>query len=667
MARRRAEHEAEARRRTRRLASGLAAVLVLALVAAGLAANFQRTAASRAELADANRLAALSRSVNELDLSLLLAVAAAQTADTSETRDGLLTALVEHRRAMRVSPMDGPVEDLDLGDRGRTIFADLRFNQVIAVSPGSTAEPVTVTDEWNGPMNIDASPTDDLVAVLGWVKSGEARAGVYTAEGERRLMITLDGWPTEVAFTPDGRGLLFTFNESPRRGRAGVQYFDLATGSGRMIHDGVHRSPDPEKVIDATFADDGSAVAMWTPAPNEATTVLDLGDGSRTRLRLQPRPSRSVDFKPLPSGTAQLWADGAITLYDRRGRPIQVLEAHQGLVRDVLVSPDGTWATTTDDEGVVVVWDVNQSSGLWSRRESLTGHSGAVFGAELAPDGRTVITGSQDRSLIEWDMSADAGFGTAYPGLDGRWISNRPQVVTPRRLMVAPTRSVTRVGDDGFQPALDTLDVAATFLDPATGRVVDEVEVGETMEGALWGSSVAVSPDRRMVAVTSAFATTVLDTRTRERLGRVALPPSGGQDAGEHEPVWAAGWTRDGTRLLLGAEGAVDDGGDGGLVVVDPKSWTVERRVSLGGSVQVIESSPDNRLLAVGEAVDDSGKPPEVWILDAATLELRRTLRLGDGDFPHRHLLLPGWPAHRVRGRPWSAHRARGRDRPAGH
>ena len=138
-----------------------------------------------------------------------------------------------------------------------------------------------------------------------------------------------------------------------------------------------------------------------------------------------------------------------------------------------------------------------------------------------------------------------------------------------------------------------------------------------------------------MVAVTSAFATTVLDTRTRERLGRVALPPSGGQDAGEHEPVWAAGWTRDGTRLLLGAEGAVDDGGDGGLVVVDPKSWTVERRVSLGGSVQVIESSPDNRLLAVGEAVDDSGKPPEVWILDAATLELRRTLRLGDGDFPH--------------------------------
>ena len=83
--------------------------------------------------------------------------------------------------------------------------------------------------------------------------------------------------------------------------------------------------------------------------------------------------------------------------------------------------------------------------------------------------------------------------------------------------MVAPTRSVTRVGDEGFQPALDTLDVAATFLDPATGRVVDEVEVGETTEFALWGSSVAVSPDRRMVAVTSAVATTVLDTRTRER------------------------------------------------------------------------------------------------------------------------------------------------------
>ncbi len=110
-ARGRAEREASARRRTARLAGVLASVLVLALVAAGLAVRFQHDASARARdataagtLAEANRLAALSTSVGSLDVSLLLAAEAAQVADTPETRDGLLAALVEHRRAVTRHP-----------------------------------------------------------------------------------------------------------------------------------------------------------------------------------------------------------------------------------------------------------------------------------------------------------------------------------------------------------------------------------------------------------------------------------------------------------------------------------------------------------------------------------------------------------------------------------
>ena len=84
--------------------------------------------------------------------------------------------------------------------------------------------------------------------------------------------------------------------------------------------------------------------------------------------------------------------------------------------------------------------------------------------------------------------------------------------------------------------------------------------MGDTWKDVEDGASVAVSPDRRMVAVTSGLATTVLDTRTREEIARMELPPDGHEDpdggltAGT---VWSAAWTKDGARLLLGAEGAV--------------------------------------------------------------------------------------------------------------
>ena len=99
--------ERRARRRTRRLAAALAGALAVALLAGGLAvvqrerADERALAAERATLvADADRLAATAGTATDLDLSLLLATEAVRTADTPETQDGLLAAIVEHRQAV---------------------------------------------------------------------------------------------------------------------------------------------------------------------------------------------------------------------------------------------------------------------------------------------------------------------------------------------------------------------------------------------------------------------------------------------------------------------------------------------------------------------------------------------------------------------------------------
>ena len=123
--------------------------------------------------------------------------------------------------------------------------------------------------------------------------------------------------------------------------------------------------------------------------------------------------------------------------------------------------------------------------------------------------------------------------------------------------------------------------MAAVFLDPRDGRVVDQVPVGRTVD-ALFGSSVAVSPDRRSVAVTSGRAVTVLDTRTRRRVARLPLPLRGAIF------VWMSGWRPDGSQLLLGTEGE----GVGEVHVVDTETWEVVRSSSRTGGRRRCSSGP---------------------------------------------------------------------------
>ena len=128
-ARFRADKEAASRARTRRLAVGLSAALVLTLVAAGFAAKFQRAADDRAtdaqtakQVADANRLAALSTTARSLDVSLLLAAAAMETARTPNTEDSLFDALLTHRHATGVFSIGEQVVETAIGADGRTLF-----------------------------------------------------------------------------------------------------------------------------------------------------------------------------------------------------------------------------------------------------------------------------------------------------------------------------------------------------------------------------------------------------------------------------------------------------------------------------------------------------------------------------------------------------------------
>jgi WD40 repeat protein len=638
-AREQARREAAAGRRNLRLAVGLAVALVLALLATGLATWYQREADERASEAtvaaresDANELAAISKSVAAADLSLLLAARALRTANTPATQDGLLSSLVRYRRAQQVVALGLTPKDVELGDKGRTLFVSAQ-SDVLAWDVGSRGRPRTVA-RWDQPEDIAASPTGDLVALWSVNEDESPQVGVFDSHGRRHLLLRgfdeIGGFPTTFGFSRDGRRLrlgVVTVVDDGRH-RLGVSEYDVASGRRIRVWP-VQRMTPEDDWLWTSFADDGTTALGWVLGSESRPRRVDLRGGDSVRLEV--RNNRLEDsYFATTSGFVRAFEDGSLELYDRRGRFVQQLVAHKAVLADVVVSPELSWAATADESGTVLLWDIAPGSGTWSPREELVRLSGGVAGLGLDRRGGRLVTVAGDGTAMFWDVSPEAGFGAPLEGLGEWWISNRPQVLVPGEVVVAPTRDATESGDLGDS-------VAAVFIDPGSGRVIDKVVVGKTDAGTVFGSSVAVSPDRRLVAVTHGSRTVVLDAATRDAVARIVLDDI--EEFGERypEPVWAAGWSQDGSRLWLGAAGTQLDPRDGNLVVVDTTSWKVQpERIDIAGSAQTMELSPDGELLAVGLDIPPvSDAPPGVVkLLDPATDKVVGILRMGRSDLP---------------------------------
>jgi WD40 repeat protein len=639
--------EKAARRRTRRLAVGLAAVLVVALVAAGAAVLSQR-AAERAstvaertsQIADANRLAALSSTAESLDLTYLLAAQGFRLRDTPETRDALLASLVEHRRVIRTLPVGGDAPLGSLADGGRTVLIGNHFTGRILSWPVDSADPPRVvleTDEnWAGWRATAWSPTDAVVVAAGtgesgpWVRTVDADGAVH----ELLSGAEVGGEPVGVAVLPDGRRARLIVAGPGDAPLATWRVVDVDLADGTRRETGAQgTAPGPVSDLKAELSADGTVAVLVAPA-NRAVVSIDLTTGRQVPLESPTGdPGTFFEFRALPAGAALLGSEGTVTLYDADGRIRQQFDALPGAVIDLDVSPDGTWGVTTGAESAVVLWNIDPGTGRWSEKEVLTGAGGIVGTAMIDPSGNRLYTLSGNDMLVVWDVAPTGGFGAPRPGLGDRWIPDEPAVVAPGELVVVPTRPFGSA-DSGDWPYFGpgSAEVTATFIDPRTGEVVDEVEVGDTLEESITGASVAVSPDRSLIAVSSGLGVTVLDARSRDPVTRFTVPAAGyGGPDGLPLPVGVVGcvaWAADGSRLFVGVQGGDPDTSSGGgtLYAVGAASWKVTSKATVDVVPEAVALSPDGRSLALA-----GGRTGELEIRDAATLAARDTVDVGGG------------------------------------
>lgn len=82
-------------------------------------------------------------------------------------------------------------------------------------------------------------------------------------------------------------------------------------------------------------------------------------------------------------------------------KPLRTIEAHQGWVRAVAVSPDHEFVATAGNDNLVKLWKISDGAQVCQ----LTGHDSHVYNVAFHPDGRRLVSCDLKGNLIDWDVA----------------------------------------------------------------------------------------------------------------------------------------------------------------------------------------------------------------------------------------------------------------------
>jgi len=642
----RARDQARLISRLRFVLTGAVVLLALALAAGGIAAVQSDRAGDNAAKALANETAAEARRVgtlalatDDIDESMLLAVAGVRMDDSPETRSNLQAALAKRPELMASTQLAGaPVVHLDVSPDGRTVATYDFANQIRLYEIGTgelLAEYSAGNDRGRSWVSgqVAFSPDGQTVAVLG---AGPTRQPVRildatTLEPTPAQPLGPRNWrwqAVDLAFSQDGRHLAAMLHRvegtgnTTRRTSVWATAWDLAApGSPSTLFKLEH---DPDLDVDLQLAGlvlspDGQIMVTSVPL-----TIHDLAAGT-SRPVVGSKKHERMAMSPDGRFVAATDADAGLVL----------LDAETGELVRRFQGSEPTWFIEFSGDGskVASVSYQDQSAIVWSvaTGEQLAhiplGESGESF--DFSPDGSMLYTAGAGRSLRHWDLDGDRRFlsqvTASKPGPGKLLWESVPQPAPGGELVALPSDSKVMFfnvasgtsGDvlsrgNGYARPYGTWHPDGTHFALATGgevRIWDAKQselVARALPSGRFVSGVDYSTDgSRLVIAELSGRMTMLDPATLAPVGRAVQlgQPVGGVAAGPDN------------RTAMVLTGRLDASGyfipsTDGWSLVDLMSGDVLDEGHLGIDGRRVDYSPDGRQAVVG------GSGGEVLVLD---------------------------------------------------
>jgi WD40 repeat protein len=534
-------------RRLRRRNRIITAIGILALLVAIVAIFFGVNAYQQQRLSRSRELAAVALEQDNIrpERGLLIAIEAAQAADTFESQDALRQIILVSPPLRVLRGHEDQVYSAVFSPDGKYIVTASK-DQTARVWDTTTGEEVLVLRGLKGlvsgaqfspdgkyivtasldPQVWDAATGKEVAVLHGhtnWVLSA-----AFSRDGKQIVTTSLDGtarvWNAmagkEVAvltghtdkidsaqFSPDGMHIVTASWDGTARvwdATTGQEVLALR-GHESNVNSAVY-SPDGKQIVTASW--DGTA-RVW-----DATTGQEV-----LALRGHESLVSSAAFSPDGKYIVTAGADKTVRVWDAvTSREVLVLRGHEDVVNNAAFSPDGKYIVSDSDDYTARVWDAA------TRQEVavLRGHEDVVSSAAFSPDGKHVVTASYDGTARVWDAAAStsqevatlrghenyvmsAAFSpdgkyivtASWDGTARVWDATTSQAVAVLRGHEKNVNTAT-FSPDGKQIVTASYDGTARVWDTRTGQ---EVLVLRGHEGTV--ASAAFSSDEKYVITAS--------------------------------------------------------------------------------------------------------------------------------------------------------------------